>query len=164
MSRGLLTAMACCVAIGFGAVVATGGEETKSTAQFDKIDTSMIWNFHYEGKKKKGSILELTKPKDAKNRTLVITKLELRMRQSTRVRLIEHNPLGERRGKKLWKKVVRRSELFSLGKIESTSKWVVADYDSLMGIKFNPGARPSLELTQGGGDIAVYAEGYWSRP
>jgi len=167
MPRVLLIAFLCAAAIGLSLPDASGGEGSKTTTQWDKVDTSMIWNFHFEGKKRKGDFLELTEPKEGRNRTLVITKLEMRMRQSTRIRVIEHNQSEDkvtRRGKPLWTKTVRRSELFSLGKVESTSKWVQSDYDSLTGIKFKPGARPALEITQGGGEMAIYAEGYWSRP
>ena len=167
MPRVLLIALICAAAIGLSLPDASGGEGTKTTTQWDRVDTSMIWNFHFEGKKRRGDFLELTEPKEARNRTLVITKLEMRMRQSTRIRVIEHTLLNEnkqQRGKAAWKMTVRRSDLFSLGKVESTSKWVASDYDSLTGLKFKPGARPALEITQGGGEMAIYAEGYWSRP
>ena len=85
------------------------------------------------------------------------------MRQSTRIRVIEHSEASRRHGKPVWKKTVRRSELFSLGRVESTSRWVASDYDSQTGLKFLAGTRPALEITQGGGEMAIYAEGYWSR-
>ena len=162
MSRGLLIALLCVGVVPISLPV-SAGSETRTHPQNDRIDTSMIWNFHFEGRKRNSDFLELVGAKEGRNRTLVITKLEMRMRQSTRIRVIEHSQAGERGGKPVWKRTVRRSELFSLGTVESTSKWVVSDYDSQIGLKFKPGTRPALEITQGGGEMAIYAEGYWSR-
>ena len=165
MTRTMFVAVVCAAAVALLWQSAVGQEETKTTADPipGRYDQRLIWNFHFHGKKRRGDVLELVKPEDMRGRTLVVTKLELRMRQSTRVRVIEHEKVGERRGKPVWKKRIRRSELFSIGTIDSTSKWVVSDYDSLYGLKFAPGSRPAVEVTFGGGEMAVYAEGYRSR-
>jgi len=166
MSRTMFVAVVCGAAIALLWQSAVGQEETRTTADPipGRYDHRLIWNYHFHGKQKRGQVLELVKPDQGRGRTLVITKLELRMRQSTRVQVIEHQKLGERRGKPVWKKTIRRSELFSIGAMDSTSKWVVSDYGSLHGLKFAPGSRPAIEVTLGGGEMAVYAEGYWSRP
>ena len=166
MSRTMFVAVVCAAAVALLWQSAVGQEETKSTADPipGRYDQRLIWNFHFRGKKRRGEVLELVKPEEMVGRTLVITKLELRMRQSTRLQVIEHQKIGERRGKPIWKKRVRRSDLFSIGTIDSTSKWVVSDYSSLYGLKFEPGSRPAVEVTLGGGEMAIYAEGYWSRP
>ena len=147
MSRALLIALVCCVIAGFGGWQVATGQETKTVAEQPntQIDTRNIFNFHFEGKKKRGDIIELTKPDEGRGRVLVITKLDVRMRQSTRFKVIEHEKIGEKRnGKSKWKKRLRRSELFSHGQIESASKWIVVDYTSLHGMKFEKGMRPSL--------------------
>lgn len=167
MSRGFLIALACSLIAGFGSWQVAVGQETKTVAEHPntQIDTRNIFNFHFEGKKKRGEFIELTKPDEGKGRVLVITKLDVRMRQSTRFKVVEHEKIGEtRKGKPKWKKRTRRSELFSVGQLEQYSKWLVVDYNSLHGMKFEKGMRPAIEISFGGGDMAVYAEGYWSHP
>ena len=51
---------------------------------------------------------------------------------------------------------------FSTGHIDSTSQWLGTGYFGTTGLKFDPGTRPALEVTLGGGEMWVYAEGYWS--
>ena len=151
-----------------GAVMAQGSEETKPQETKtvakgptplirESIPTSRMWSFHFEGKKRKGEFLELAQPD---GRTLIITHLEVRMRQTMRLAVTEHKRIKVR-GKDTWKKTVRRSELFSIGYLDGTTKYAVSQYKSDIGMKFTKDMRPSLEITQGGGDMAVYAEGYW---
>ena len=81
--------------------------------------------------------------------------------------VVEHRKVARKKkfgGGKFWKKFLRRSELFSLGWRESSSQYTVSGFSLRVGMKFEPDVRPSLEITQGGGEMAVYAEGYWSRP
>jgi len=153
-----------------GAVIAQGSEETKTSERKpgrllrQPIYTDQMWNFHFEGKKRKGDILELAQPdaeRENEGRTLVITHLEIRMRQTMRLSVIEHQKIRHQ-GKDGWKKVLRRSELFSVGWLDGTTKYAVSQYKSDVGMKFGPKSRPSLQITQGGGDMAVYAEGYWA--
>jgi len=51
----------------------------------------------------------------------------------------------------------------SVGDFDSTSKWVTSGFNTLVGMKFDPGTRPAIEVTQGSGEIWIYAEGYYSR-
>lgn len=139
--------------------------ETKTTAEDpsrprDRLRPDQMWNYHYEGKVKKGGFLELAQPdqeNEGKGRTLVITSLEVRQPQSMRWRLVEHVKAG-----KEWKKIMRRSELFSQGWLDGTSKNMVAAYWGWVGMKFGHESRPSIEIRQGSGDVAVYGEGYWA--
>ena len=105
--------------------------------------------------------------KEARGRVLVITHMDLRIRQSTRVAVVEHRKVQRKKkfgGGKFWKKFLRRSELFSLGWRESSSQYTVSGFSLRAGMKFEADVRPALKITQGGGEMAVYAEGYWSRP
>jgi hypothetical protein len=63
---------------------------------------------------------------------------------------------------KKWKKSVRRSPLFSIGWLNGTTTYMATGYSSYVGMKFGPKSRPSIEITQGSGNMAVYAEGYWA--
>lgn len=157
----LLAALA--VAIAFGVASA---QESKTTAEPPPgrggLDPELVWNFHYEGKKKGGEFLELLTPEEGRERALVITHLEMRVRQSTQVQVVEHRKV-KRQGKEVWEKAVRRSELFSLGTLDSTTQYIASGFDSTVGMRFDGGTRPALEITSGGGEMAVYAEGYWSR-
>jgi len=153
-----------------GAVMAQGSEETKTSERKpgpmlrQGMSTAQMWSFHYEGKQKKGEFLELAQPdaqRQNEGRTLIITHLEVRMRQTMRAAVVEHSKTRVR-GKDGWKKKLRRSELFSIGWLDGTTKYAVSQYKSDVGMKFGPTTRPSLEITQGGGDMAVYAEGYWA--
>lgn len=139
----------------------SGQEEAKSTARPVRniVDPDMIWNFHFEGKKKRGQFIEFLSAHEARGRTLMITHFELRTRTSTRVAIVEHRKVGTR-----FKKYIRRSELFSLGWPEATTQYVASGFSTLIGMKFGPRTRPAIEVTLGGGNMAVYAEGYWSRP
>ena len=140
-------------------------KETKTTAEKpvvtrDPIGTDRMWSFYYEGVQKRGAFLEMAQPdaeNEGKGRILVITSLEVRQSQSMRWRLVEHQKDGKK-----WKKVVRRGELFSQGWMDGTSKNMVAGYWGWVGMKFGPTSRPSIEMRQGSGEIAVYAEGYWA--
>ena len=58
--------------------------------------------------------------------------------------------------------ILSRSQLFSIGWLDGTTKYAVSQYKSDVGMKFGPTTRPSLEITQGGGDMAVYVEGFWA--
>jgi len=132
------------------------------------VDTSLIWNFYYSGKRNKGDVIELAQLDDPSRggKSLVITHIEICMPQSTRMELQEYRRDAEkkREGKLAWSKEVKRGEaLTSTGVRDSTSQWLVASYSSLIGIVFDPGTRPSLEVTFGGGEIEVWAEGYWAK-
>ena len=158
MRTGIAVFLVC-----LGAVMAQGSEETKTVARQktplirESIPTDRMWSFHFEGKKRNGDFLELAQPE---GRTLVITHLEVRMRQTMRLSVVEHKRVRTK-GKEAWKKTLRRSELFSIGHLDGTTKYAVSQYKSDIGMKFDGDMRPSLEITQGGGDMAVYAEGYW---
>jgi len=81
-----------------------------------------------------------------------------------RARLVEHRRLNRKsNGKSVCKKEIVRSELFSLGWLDGTSKFMAWNYSGWVGMRFPAGTRPSMEFRQGSGDIAVYAEGYWVR-
>ena len=128
------------------------------------IQLDRLWSYHFEGKQRKGEFLELAQPdamRRGKGRTLVITHLEVRMRQTMRLSVVEHERIRVK-GKDKWKKILRRSELFSMGRLDNTSKFMISNYTSDIGMTFGPDSRPSLEIRQGGGDMAVYAEGYWA--
>jgi len=130
---------------------------------------SQLWNFHFEGKKRRGDMIELVQLDDPKygGKALVMTHLELRIPQSMRVQLWEYWQEPDKRqrdAKPQWARRVLRGEAFSAGKIDSTSDWIIVNYDSTTGIVFAPATRPSLELTFGGGNLEVWAEGYWTEP
>lgn len=153
-----------------GAVMAQGSEETKTSERTpgqiirQPVTTDRMWSFHFEGKKRKGEFLELAQPdaqRQNEGRTLIITHLEVRMRQTMRTSVVEYQKTRVR-GKDGWKKKLRRSELFSIGYLDGTTKYARSEYKSDVGMKFGPDTRPSLQITQGGGDMAVYAEGYWA--
>jgi len=165
MRTGIAVVLVC-----LAAVMAQGSEETKTSERApqpmlrESIQPARMWSFHFEGRKKKGEFLELAQPdaeREGKGRTLVITHLEIRMRQTMRLSVVEHKAKRVR-GKDTWKKSLRRSELFSMGRLDYTTKYMMTNYASDLGMKFGPDMRPSLEITQGGGDMAVYAEGYWA--
>ena len=145
------------------------GEDPKTSAKRlpDTIDVDLIWNFYWEGQKKRGDILELARldAKENAGKTLVITHLETRTPQSMRLQVVEHRkPRSKSGGKLKWKKTIRRGEAFSLEFITATSEYAGSAYASLIGMRFAPGTRPGIEITRGNGEIYVYAEGYWSRP
>ena len=160
------------VAVGLvlGVVVAQENETTttakavplKQPPVTPRIDVDNIWRFHYEGKKSNGEFLQLADPdgEEGGGRTLVITQIEIRMRQTMRVRLVSHKKLGGRDG---WKKEVVRGELLSVGWLDTTSKFMASAYSGWVGIQFKSGTRPSIEFRQGSGDITIYAEGYWAK-
>ncbi|MHC4341694.1 MAG: hypothetical protein ACYSX0_15965 [Planctomycetota bacterium] len=149
------------------------GDETKSSAEPIvrppyALDAGVIWNFHHNNKVKRGEIIELAKldSKEADGRHLVITHLELRTRHHMQVQVVEHRKdkkRVQRNGKPHWNKKVRRGEGFSLGTLESTNRWIKSGYSTIIGMKFEPGTRPAIEVTQGAGEIWIYAEGYWAR-
>ncbi|MHC4550781.1 MAG: hypothetical protein ACYTEZ_18635 [Planctomycetota bacterium] len=153
-----------------GGLPIASGDEAKTTADPVvrlPVGVAQIWNFHYHEKVRKGNFIELAQldSQEARGRSLVITHLELRMRQSTRVQVVEHRKDARkvrRDGKPLWNKKVRRGEGFSLGLMDSTTKQISSGYSTLVGMKFDPGTRASIEVTQGSGPIWIYAEGYWS--
>ncbi|HEX5136144.1 MAG TPA: hypothetical protein VFY93_04170 [Planctomycetota bacterium] len=169
----------CLVALGaLGAIAlvsALGAQETQKPVTAPPTtallpDASLIWNYYYSGKKKRGDVIELERLDDPAHggKALVITHIEIRMPQSTRMELQEYrqDPQKKQRdGSPGWTKAVRRGEaLTSTGFIDSTSQWVLAGYGSLVGCVFDPGTRPSLEVTFGGGDVEIWAEGYWATP
>jgi len=146
--------------VGLGVVLAQDGSKTVADppAKKDPRDyVDRIWNFHWEGSKNNGDVLELAK---CEGRTLVITHFELRQRITMRVAIVEYFKPPK---KKRWKSRVRRSDWFSLGGREATSKFMGSGFSTYTGMKFGAWTRPSLVITQGGGDLAVYAEGYWSK-
>ncbi len=161
------TAFALLALLGLAVVLPRAlAQETKSTtdkapARIVVLDPDQIWNFHWEGKKKSGEFLELLDRLDPEGRRLTITHLELRVRQSTRVQIVQHRKAPQ---EKSWRKTVRRSELFSLGNLDSTTQYIASGFSTLVGMTFDAYSRPALEVTQGGGEMAVYAEGYWSKP
>ena len=126
----------------------------------EPVDLDRMWSFHFEGDRQKGSFLELAKPdqeNEGKGRTLVITHLEVRQRQTMNWRFVEHRKVANG-----WRKITRRSALFSIGWLDGTTKYMVTGYSSYVGMKFGPKSRPSIEVRQGSGNMAVYAEGYWA--
>ena len=167
---------AVCVLSGvFGLLMGgASGEDGRKTSSdpgagsLHHLHHDQIFNFHYHEKVKRGEFIELAQLDSQENRgrTLVITNLELRMRQSTRVQVVEHRKdktKKRRDGKPFWNKTVRRGDGFSVGDFDSTTKWVKSGFNTLVGMKFDPGTRPSIEVTQGSGEIWIYAEGYYSR-
>jgi hypothetical protein len=130
---------------------------------------SQLWNYHYEGKKRRGDVIELAQLDDPKygGKSLVITHLEMRIPNSMRIELEEFRQEPDKKqrdGKPAWARKVRRGAAFSAGFLDSTSEWIIVNYDSNTGIVFDAGTRPSLELTLGGGELEVWAEGYWAAP
>jgi hypothetical protein len=130
---------------------------------------SDIWNFHFTGKKRRGEVIELVQLDDPKHggKALVITHLEMRIPNSMKIELaefVQEPDKKQRDGKPAWARKVKRGDPFSAGFHDSTSEWLIVNYDSNTGIVFSPGSRPSLELTLGGGDLEVWAEGYWATP
>ena len=126
----------------------------------EPVDIDRMWSFHFQGKKNKGEMLELARPdaeRKGRGRTLIITHLEVRQRQTMRWAFLEFEKVGKK-----WKRNLRRSEYFSQGWLDGTTKFMVSGYSSLVGMKFPPNTRPTLNITQGSGDMAVYAEGYWA--
>jgi len=130
---------------------------------------SQIWNFHFEGKKKRGDVIELAQLDDPKygGKALVITHLEMRIPQSMRFEVEEfwqEPDKKQRDGKPAWARRVLRGSAFSAGILDSTSEWIIVNYDSNTGIVFAPATRPSIELTFGNGELEIWAEGYWAAP
>ena len=172
----LLLAFALAVGLGFllgGSPAARAQDTTPEQAApppalpgVGVLDPDRIWNFHFDGKKRKGDFLELAAldAPEHRGRVLVLTHLVMSLPHGTRVEVVEFHRDGAEEGqeKAPWKKRVRRSEAFSAGWVDSTSKGVLTGQSSLVGLKFGPMTRPTLAITQGGGDIAVYAEGYWA--
>ena len=88
-----------CVGLALGVVFAQE-KETKTVAPpvveqppvIPRVDVDNIWRYHYEGKKGKGEFLEIADPEGevGKGRTLVITNMDVRMRQTMRASLIQH--------------------------------------------------------------------------
>jgi hypothetical protein len=146
-----------------------GAQDAPSAPGARAPDASHIWNFHFEGKKKRGDVIELVQLDDPKysGKALVITHLELRLSQSMRTELElfwQETDKKQRDGKPMWTRKVLRGEAFSAGFIDSTSEWIIVNYDSNTGIVFAPFTRPSIEITFGAGDMEVWAEGYWANP
>lgn len=176
MRDKVIPVLVCALAIGFGlrfadtparAQDAAGGTEPQAALPgIGVLEPDRIWNFHFEGAKRRGDFLELAAldADEHRGQVLVMTHLAMSLPHSTRLQVVEFHREGDDDGKRKtpWKKRVRRSEAFSLGWMDSTSKDILAGQSSLVGLKFEPGTRPTLEVTQGGGDIAIYAEGYWA--
>lgn len=172
MRLRLDVALICLLAGGFGYLLSSTatGDETNTTADPlpQRVSVDQIWNFHHHEKVRKGQFIELAKldTQKSQGRSLVITHLEVRTRQSMRVQVVEHrrDPVKvQRDGKPYWNKKIRRGEGFSLGELDHTTQQVRSGYSTLVGMKFDPGTRAALEVTQGSGPIWIYAEGYWSR-
>jgi hypothetical protein len=130
---------------------------------------SGIWNFHFAGKKRRGDVIELVQLDDPKysGKALVLTHLEMRIPNSMRIELEEFRQdpdKKQRDGKPFWTRNVRRGWAFGTGILDSTSEWIMVNYDSNTGMVFDPGTRPSVELTLGSGDLEIWAEGYWATP
>ena len=55
------------------------GQEAKSTSRPlpNIVDPDMVWNFHFEGKKKRGQFIEFLSADEARGRTLMISYLDL---------------------------------------------------------------------------------------
>lgn len=163
MNRGL--GIACLMLLGLSLGVAFSqesktNEKSDTPALREPTPVDKMWSFHFEGKKANGSFLELARPdaeRKGEGRTLVITHLEVRQRQTMSWAFVEHKKVGNK-----WNKSVRRSSLFSIGWLDGTTKYMVTGYSSYVGMKFGPKSRPSIEITQGSGNMAVYAEGYWA--
>ncbi len=144
-------------------------QDTPATPGAQAPSASGIWNYHYEGKKRRGDVIELVQLDDPKysGKALVITHLEMRLPQSMRIELEEFRQEPDKKqrdGKPAWARKVRRGAAFSAGFLDSTSEWIIVNYDSNTGIVFDAGTRPSLELTLGGGELEIWAEGYWATP
>jgi hypothetical protein len=172
MRLRLDVALICLLAAGAGYLLSStaSGDETQTSADplARRVGVDQIWNFHYHEKARKGQFIELAQldTQKSRGRSLVITHLEVRTRQSMRVQVVEHRKdkqKVQRDGKPYWNKKVRRGEGFSLGDMDSTTKQIRSGYSTLVGMKFDPGTRASIEVTQGTGPIWIYAEGYWSR-
>lgn len=130
---------------------------------------SRIWNFHFAGKKRRGDVIEMAQLDDPKHggKALVVTHLEMRIPNSMKIELEEFRQEPDKKqrdGKPAWARKVRRGYPFSAGILDSTSEWIIVNYDSNTGILFDPGTRPSLELTLGSGELEIWAEGYWANP
>jgi len=101
----------------------TADKPAKQPAVTPRIAVDDIWRYHYEGKKSNGEFLQLADPEgeEGDGRTLVITQIEIRMRQTMRVRLVSHKKLrGERNGRPVWQKEIVRGELLSVGWLDTT--------------------------------------------
>ena len=132
-------------------------------------NASRIWNFHFAGKKRRGDVIEMAQLDDPKygGKALVVTHLEMRIPQSMKIELEEFRQEADKKqrdGKPAWARKVRRGTPFSAGILDSTSEWIIVNYDSNTGILFDPGTRPSLELMLGSGELEIWAEGYWANP
>lgn len=163
MRSGWMVALACaCLAIG----IASGQGGDEGAPPPNTIDARKIWNFDWHGKLQRGKFLEFLQPDEGRGRFLVITQIELRVTRSTRVQVVEHRKgVRGREGQKArWRKTIRRGEGFSVGWIDSTSQWLATGYTGQTGMRFDPDTRPALEISHGGGEMWVYAEGYWSSP
>lgn len=172
MRLRLDVALICLLAGGFGYLLSSTatGDETKTSADPlpQRVSVGQIWNFHYHDKTRKGQFVELAQldTQKSQGRSLVITHLEVRTRHSMRVQVVEHKRdkvKVQRDGTPYWNKKIRRGEGFSLGELDSTTQQLRSGFSTLVGMKFDPGTRASLEVTQGSGPIWIYAEGYWSR-
>jgi hypothetical protein len=160
-----LVSLALAVALLCTLLFAQGGEEKTAAPPPNTLDTRLLWNFYWQGTKRKNDVLELLDPKEARGRSLVITHLETRASASMRYQVIQHRRLAVQPGAKpAWKKEVRRGDAFSSTFITASTEWAGATYDSFTGMVFEKDTRPALEITLGNGDLWVYAEGYWSGP
>jgi hypothetical protein len=163
-----IAALGILAAVTLVSVLRAQEEEKKSvTPHAGAPDASHLWNFHFAGRKKRGDVIEMAQLDDPKHsgHALIVTHMELRLRQSMRMELVEFRPDAKKKqpdGKPMWNKTTRRSEAFSAGVIDSTSEWVMVNYDTYTGTVFDPGTRPSLEVTFGSGEIEIWAEGYWA--
>jgi hypothetical protein len=143
--------------------------QDSAAPKMDAPSAAHLFNFHFEGKKRRGEVIELVQLDDPKygGKALVITHLEMRIPQSMRAQLEEwwQEPNKKQRdGKPQWSKRVLRGDAFSTGLLDSTSEWIIINYDSRSGIVFAPATRPSIEINFGSGDLEVWADGYWATP
>jgi hypothetical protein len=165
-----IAALGFLTAITLVSVLGAQEEEKKTVAPHASApDASHLWNFHFVGRKKRGDVIELEQLDDPKHsgQALVVTHLELRLRQSMRMEIVEFRPDPKKKqsdGKPMWEKITRRGEAFSAGFLDSTSEWLIANYDSRTGTIFDPGTRPSLEVTFGSGEIEIWAGSTAERP
>jgi len=165
--RNTLGLVALGVIVAIALVSVLGAQDVPASPATQAPSASTIWNFHFAGRKRRGDVIELVQLDDPKygGKALVMTHLEMRIPQSTRVQLEEFwqaPDKKQREGKSAWARRVIRGDPFSAGFLDSTTEWIIVNYDSNSGIVFAPATRPSLEVTFGGGEVEIWADGYWT--
>jgi hypothetical protein len=167
--RNTLGLLAIGALAAFTLVSVLGAQDSPASPSTPVPSASHLWNYHFVGKKKRGDVIELVQLDDPKygGKALVVTHLEMRLPQSMRVDIEEfwQEPAKKQRdGKPFWERRVLRGSALNSGFLDSTSEWVIVNYDSRAGIVFAPNTRPSIELTLGSGELEIWAEGYWATP